>query len=280
MRTRGAEILACMRLDWGEVVRSRWLVSAAAVYGALAAVFVIIGARESTVLGFTGMDRVLLSFCHALLFFLPLLALTATAQVINRARDDGTLELLFSHPLSRGGYFVAVSMTRYLTLVLPLLLLIVAMAIGGALVLGGSIPWAFVGRALAVNAALGCAFVGAGLAVSTLVRDQTKAIVYALILWALAVALLDFALIGLLLRFQLNPRVVFLLAALNPIQTARLALLSAVEPELGAFGPVGFYLATRVGGPGLFALGVAWPIVSGAAFWSLGFWSFRRGDLV
>jgi ABC-type transport system involved in multi-copper enzyme maturation permease subunit len=274
------EIAACARLDFGEVLRSRWLVSAAVVYGALAAVFVLVGLRESAVLGFTGMGRVLLSFCHALLLLLPLLALTATAQVINRARDDGTLELLFSHPLSRGGYFIAVSLTRYLVLVLPLLVLFVVMAIGATLAFGAEIPWRLVGRSLAVSASLLWAFVGAGLAVSTVVRNQTKAIVYALILWALAVVLLDFALIGLLLRWRLDPRAVFVLAALNPVQAARVALLSSIEPELGAFGPVGFYLATRVGSSALLALGLTWPMLAGVACWSLAFVSFRRGDLV
>lgn len=274
------EIAACARLDFGEVLRSRWLVSAAVVYGALAAVFVLVGLRESAVLGFTGMGRVLLSFCHALLLLLPLLALTATAQVINRARDDGTLELLFSHPLSRGGYFIAVSLTRYLVLVLPLLVLFVVMAIGATLTFGAEIPWRLVGRSLAVSASLLWAFVGAGLAVSTVVRNQTKAIVYALILWALAVVLLDFALIGLLLRWRLDPRAVFVLAALNPVQAARVALLSSIEPELGAFGPVGFYLATRVGSSALLALGLTWPMLAGVACWSLAFVSFRRGDLV
>ncbi|MCC6552580.1 MAG: ABC transporter permease subunit [Polyangiaceae bacterium] len=277
---RSRELVACARLDFGEVLRSRWILSAAMIYGVAAAIFVLVGLRESTVLGFTGMGRVLLSFCHALLVLLPLLALTATAQVINRARDDGTLELLFSHPLSRGGYFVAVSMTRYLSLVLPLLLLIVAMALGAALAFGEAIPWRILGRTLGVSATLLWTFVGAGLAVSTLTRNQTKAIVYALILWALAVALLDFALIGLLLRWRLDARAVFLLAALNPVQAARLALLSGVDPELGAFGPVGFYLATRVGGAALLALGLAWPTLAGVACWSLGLLSFRRGDLV
>ena len=82
------------------------------MYGLVAAVFVLVGMRESSVLGFTGMGRVLLSFCHALVLLLPLLALSATGQTVNRSRDDGTLELLFSHPLSRTGYFTAVTITR------------------------------------------------------------------------------------------------------------------------------------------------------------------------
>jgi ABC-2 type transport system permease protein len=274
------EIAACARLELGDVIRSRWLVATAVVYALLAASFVLVGLGESRVLGFTGMGRVLLSICHVLLLLLPLLALSTTAEVVNRARDDGTLELLFSQPLSRGGYFVAVSLTRYLVLVVPLWLLMAALALVGYGVFREAIAWRVVARSLVVSTALIWTFVGAGLAISTLARNQTRAMVYALVLWALSVSLIDFALIGLLLRWQLNPRAVFLLAALNPVEVARLALLSGIEPDLGSFGPVGFYLATRLGSGALLGLGLAWPVLAGSACWSVAFSSFRRGDLV
>ena len=107
--TANRELSAVARLDLAEVLRSRWLIFCGLVYGLLAAMFVLVGVRESNVLGFTGMGRVLMSFTHALLLLLPLLALTATSQLINRARDDGTLEMLFSHPLSRGRYFLGIT---------------------------------------------------------------------------------------------------------------------------------------------------------------------------
>jgi hypothetical protein len=95
-----------------------------------------------------------------------------------------------------------------------------------------------------------------------------------------SVALLDFAGIALLLQWRLPPRAVFALAAVNPVETARMALLSSAEPTLATLGPVGFYLANRVGGRALFALGVAWPAAVGAGAFALAAWRFRRGDLV
>ena len=94
--------LAVAQLDLAEVLRSRWLVFCVVVYAALAVVFLMVGMRESTVFGFTGTGRVLVSYVHALLVLLPLMALVATGQVVNKARDDGTLEILFSQPISRG----------------------------------------------------------------------------------------------------------------------------------------------------------------------------------
>ena len=117
-------ILALARLDLADVLRSRWLLLCVGLYAVLAALFVLVGMRESGVLGFTGMGRVLLSLCHALLLLLPLLALTGSGQVVNRAREDGTLELLFSHPVDRRDYFTAVTTVRFLSLFAPLLLLL------------------------------------------------------------------------------------------------------------------------------------------------------------
>ena len=51
------EIAVVARLDLAEVLRSRWLVFCLVVHTLLAAVFVLVGLRESGVIGFTGMGR-------------------------------------------------------------------------------------------------------------------------------------------------------------------------------------------------------------------------------
>lgn len=274
------DMAAIARLEFAEVRRSRWLAFCVAVYAVLAAVFVLVGLRESTILGFTGMGRVLLGFCHALLLVLPLLALTATGQVINRARDDGTLELLFSHPVRRGVYFVAITLTRYLVLTVPLLVLMLGMALLGRFGFHDDVNWAFLLQALAISASLVAAYVGVGVAVSTLVRSQARAIIWLLLLWAFGAALLDFGLVALMLRWRLNAQTVFLIASLNPVQAARMALLAGASSELSVLGPVGFYLSTRVGAGGLFTLGLVWPAVVGISAWLVALRHFRRADIV
>lgn len=278
--TRRRELLTVARLEFSEVLRSRWLLFCLAIYAALGAIFVVVGMRESGVMGFTGMGRVLLSFTHALLLLLPLLGLTATGQVVNRAREEGVLELLFSHPIRRSSYFVGVSFVRLGTLAAPLFVLLPGMALWGALAFGEGVGWGFLARSLAVGTSLLAVSVALGLWISTVVRNQAKALMLVVLTWATLVALLDFGLIGLMLQWRLEPRAIFALATLNPVQCARMALLSAAEPDLGTFGPVGFFLANRVGPTVLFALGVGWPLVLAATVWS---WTLRRfstGDLV
>lgn len=274
------QVLAIARLDLADVLRSRWLVFCGGAYLLLAIIFVLVGLRESTVLGFTGMGRVLLSVCHALLLLLPLLALTVFAPVIGRARDDGTLELLFSQPLRRSAWFVAISITRYLVLIVPFVVMMVGLSLYGQLALSQTVPWQFVIRALAVAAALVAAFSGIGLLISALTRNPARVTTYVVLAWALGVALLDFGIIGVLLRWRLDATAVFTLAALNPVQDARMALLSGLEPDLASLGPVGFYLAHRIGPTALYALGVVWPVAVGASTWIFAWNAFRRGDLI
>lgn len=274
------QVRAIARLDLAEVLRSRWIWFCVATYAALGAVLVTVGTRTSDVVGFTGTSRVLLSFTHALLLVLPLIAMMAFAPAVQRAREDGSLELLFSQPLSRGAWFVAIALVRYLALVLPLALVLLVVGAWGALQHGDPVPWGFLARCLAVSASLLFAFSGIGLAISVATRNPARAITYLVLVWALAVALLDFGLVGAMLRWRLDPHAVFTIAAVNPVEAARLALLAHLQPDLNGFGPVGFYLATRVGGTLLFVLGVAWPALVGAIAGGLAFLRFRRADQI
>jgi ABC-type transport system involved in multi-copper enzyme maturation permease subunit len=277
---RRAELVAVVRLDFGEVMRSRWLVLCLVLYALLGAVFVLVGLRESSVLGFTGIGRVLFSLCHALVLVLPLLALLATVQAVNRARDDGSLELFLSHPIGRGAFLLGVTGVRLAALALPLALVMGALAAVASAAQGQRIPWDFLGRALAVSVALLAAYVGVGLAVSVLVRQSARAMALVFLIWAASAALLDFAAITLLLQWRLPARAVFAIAALNPVQDARMALLASAEPTLATLGPVGFYLANQVGTQALFALGVGWPALVGLGGWLVAWQAFRRGDAV
>jgi ABC-type transport system involved in multi-copper enzyme maturation permease subunit len=277
---RSVELVAAARLDLGEALRSRWLSVYLILYALLGAAFLWVGLRESSVLGFTGSGRVLFSLAHALVLILPLLALLATGQAVNRSREDGSLELFLAQPIERSAYLAGVTLVRWCSLVIPLALVMGSLAVAASLWHGQAVPWAVCGRALAVCTGLLTAYVGVGLALSVLVRNSARAMASALGVWLASIALLDFAGLALLLRWRLPPEGVFALAALNPVQAARLALLSLAEPTLGALGPVGFYLANQLGTGLLLAIGLAWPPLLGVACWLLALARFRRGDAV
>jgi len=279
--SRGAvERRALLRLDAGEVLRSRWPLVLLSLYAALAAIFTFGALRESNVLGFTGAGRLLISFTHALLMLLPLLAIAATGTTLNRARENGTLELLLGHPVTPAGFYDAVTLVRLGLLLLPLVVLLVLLPFGTSALFGGAVPWSTIARTLVVATALTWAFVGIGMALSAYVGDTARAAILGLLAWAAAVALLDFALIGILLEWRLEPLALFVVAAANPVQSARMALLSGLDPELGTYGPLGFFLAQRIGSTGLFLVGAGWPALLGTLAWLAGRRRFRDGDLV
>ena len=182
--------------------------------------------------------------------------------------------------MSRTGYFVGTSLVRLAALVLPLFVAMPLMGLIGSLAFGQDVPWSFLLRGMMVSAALLVCFVALGLCISTLVRNQAKALMLTILAWVLGIALLDFGLIGVMLQWNLPPSAVFALATLNPVQCARLALLSAAQPELSTFGPVGFFLANKVGSQWLLVIGIGWPLLLGITAWVWSLGAFRRRDLV
>jgi ABC-type transport system involved in multi-copper enzyme maturation permease subunit len=273
-------LAAVARLEFGDVRRARWLVFCCALYTLLALLFLAIGLRESDVIEFTGMSRLLASLSHALVLLLPLLALIGSGLAITRARESGALELLLSQPISRGDYFLAITIVRFGVLVAPMAVLVGVLAVIGRTVLGQELPWAFLVRVLAVCTALLWAFTGIGLAISTVVRESSRAIVYLIAAWATAVALLDFGLIGAMLQWRLPPQIVFAIAAANPVESARLALLAGADRSLETLGPVGVFLTERFGTGLLLGLGIAWPAAVGTLAWVAALRIFRRGEVV
>lgn len=271
---------ALFRLELADALRSRWVVFTAAVYGAVFAAFIWLGLRESTVLGFTGLSRVVLNVANAVVIAVPLVALVASSQTVVRARTSGFFELVLAQPCRRQDWLVAVIGSRILVVLGPLVVILLGTLVLGQFAGADKTLAPLVLRSLAVTAALSWAFLGIGLVASVFARTPERATVYSLLAWVVGAALHDFALIGALLRFRLAPEAVFALAALNPVEAARVALLSGVDPELGVLGPVGFWLANSFGPKLTLLVGVAWPVALGTACMALTARRLSKADLV
>lgn len=269
------------RLEMADALRSRWVVVTGGVYAVFFAAFIWLGLRENAVLGFTGLSRVVLNLANAVTLAVPLVALVATSQCIVRARQSGFFELMLTEPVRRSDWFVSVIASRFIIVIGPLVVLCIgAVAVGSFVDPSDRELGPVVLRCLATTASLAWAFVGMGLWVSSATRSPERATVLALLAWLVASALHDFALIGVLLRFRLAPVVVFTLAALNPAEAARIAILSGVDPDLSALGPVGFWLANALGPRIALLVGIVWPALLGSfALWRASR-RFSKSDLV
>ncbi|MBK8214747.1 MAG: ABC transporter permease [Myxococcales bacterium] len=276
-----SSLTVMVRLELADALRSRWALFTAGVYALVFGMFVWLGLRESSVLGFTGLSRVVLNMANAVVLAVPLVALVATCQTVVRARQSGFFELMMSQPLRRSDWFYGAVVSRFVVVAGPLVLLLVGALVVGAIASPRDTALvSVVLRSLAVTAALSWAFIGLGFLVSTRARTPERATVAALLVWLMASALHDFALIGLLLRVRLSPQVVFALAAANPVEAARIAILGAIDPELSVLGPVGFWLAHSLGPTLSVVVGVAWPLCLGTAALVRAERTLSRSDLV
>jgi ABC-2 type transport system permease protein len=272
---------AFLRLELNEAFRSRWLLFTAAVYGVVFSGFIWLGLRESSVLGFTGLSRVVLNMANAVALVVPLVALVASSPCIVRARQSGFFELMLSQPARPADWLASAVASRVTVVVGPLAILFLGALVAGPFIdesdraLAGAVV-----RSLATTAALAWAFLGLGFWISTVARSPERATVLALLAWLGSSALHDFALVGVLLRFKLAPAVVFALAALNPGEAVRIAILSAVDPDLSTLGPVGFWLANTLGPSIALGVGIGWPALLGTLAMGRARRRLARADLV
>jgi ABC-2 type transport system permease protein len=273
-------VLAFTRFELAESLRSKWLSSALVLYAAIFAVFVALGLRESSILGFTGISRVVLNVTNGVLVAVPLLVLLATCQVVVRARTSGLLEMTLTQPVRRIEWFASVLLSRAAILIGPLVVMFVGAALFGTFSGGEEGLVATSMRCLAISTSLAWSFLGIGLFISSIARTAERAVVYALIVWVVAAALHDFALVGLMLNVRIPARIVFLLAALNPSEAARIGILSSVDPELSVLGPVGFYIANTLGATKALIVAIAWPFVLGTFATLAAFVAVRRRDAI
>ena len=267
------------RLELGVVLRARWLAVTTALAALGVVFFLALATRESTILQFTGFGRVVQGVGTAALLVLPLLAVLVTAQSVTAARSHGALEWILSHPVSRATCFRALLLPRLLAVLTPVLVAVVVLAAAGAIAREPIAPMLLL-RFVALLTGQAICFTALGFLVSIHASSSEQALLRALLVWFVGVALLDFALIGLLVRFQIPPGVIFWMSALNPVQAGRLGLLGGDDPQLGVLGPVGTYIATTLGPDGTLFYALGWPLVVAVLAVLAGWRRFSRGDLL
>jgi ABC-2 type transport system permease protein len=268
------------RLELAESLRSKWAAFAATLYLGMVAAFVWLGLRESSMLGFTGLTRVLLNVANAVIVVFPLVVLVGTHSAIVRAKTSGFFELMLTQPVRRTQWFWGLLLARVAVLIGPLVGVMVGAALFSLLLEPEPGLAAVAARSLAITVSLVFSFIGVGLWVSSRARTLERAMVWALVAWVATAALHDVLLIAVLLRTPLPPEVVFFVSALNPSEAARVGILSSVDPELSALGPVGFWLSNTLGPTLALVIAVGWPALLGVLTTWRAARNLERADLV
>jgi len=251
-------------------VRSRWTQVFAAVFAVLAlgvsgSGYILSGGR-----GFQDFARTSASLVQLVVLVVPLAALLM--GVLSLAPERGTAELLFAQPISRREILIGKLLGLFAALALAEC---VGFGLAGLVVFSSSGEEGGAGYALLVLGAL--ALTAAFLAIAALIaagavgRKRVRALAVALVVWFVAVILLDLTALGVasLLPSTAASRLLIVSVVANPAGAVRTGALLGIEGT-AAFGSASLALLRFTGGPAraaaLLALSMlAWVVLPTAA---------------
>lgn len=268
-----------LRLELSESLRSRWFHFYSLVVVGLMLLLITTGISESRVLGFTGLSRLLVSYIQIAMAVLPLFIIVTTARSMVGDREAGNLEYMLAFPVSLTTWYWGRFLARLVLVLAPVgVALIVAGVYGMAM--GHAVPWWHIGLYSGLIAALATCFLGLGFLISAWSRSTEVALGASLLIWLLLVALLDLLLLSVLIQQRVSSDLVIGIALANPLQAFRTASMILFDPQLILLGPSSYVILDNFGVNGYVAWAMGYPVALGLALAGLGFWRFRKSDLV
>ena len=102
----------------------------------------------------------------------------------------------------------------------------------------------------------------------------------AFFVWLFLIAFIDIALIGVMIKSLVPANVIFATALLNPVQVFRIGAISLFDPVLSVTGPASYFILDTFGKVGCALYSLLYPAIIGIIFSVLGYFIFRKNDLV
>ena len=239
-------LLVLLKKELVDSLRNRWLIFYIILFAGLGIGFAYYSSLGLSVLGFRMFSRVSAAMINMILYLVPLLAMFLTGLSIVGEREKGTIEMLLSSPISRS----EIILSKYFGAVLSIML---------ATTLGYGITawylWIFLSSAdliiflqiVGISILLASTFAAIGIAVSVISRSRFKALSILLAIWFLLLIIFDTIIMGVATALNLEPAVLFLLMAVNPIESARILMVFSIDPTLLLLGPLSNYVVRNIG---------------------------------
>ncbi len=268
------------KLDIRESTRSKWFLVYLLIFGGLMALFFVTGIADSVVMGFTGLSRLLLIYIQVTIVILPIFILVTTVRSISGDRESAVLEYMLSFPISLRDYYWGKMLGRFVIVFTPVFLALVLGVLYGAFIKGGELPWKMLLVYSALLFSLCAVFLGIAFFISTLVKSHDVAVGVSFVVWITLLAFIDIALIGLMLANRWDDDLIISIALLNPMEVFRVGAISLFDPELTVMGPVAYFLLDTFGHTLFLFYAIIYPILLGFGFAWLGYWFFKRKDLL
>lgn len=215
-------------------IRSRWAVGLTVLFAVFSVAVVGFGTSS---IGPNRYAAVVASLVELGVYLVPLAALTVGYDTVVGAREEGSLDMLFTLPVSQAQVVVGKYLGR---------MTVLGGAMGIGLGVGGAAAtWVagvrgLGGYALFLIVAVVTAgvFLGLSVLLSTLAREKTQALGAALVVWLWFVLLHDLVAIGLIAGTNLPDVALGVMALTNPADVFRLLVLSQLETTTGGFAAV------------------------------------------
>ena len=259
---RKGSIGTLVRKELTDAIGSRWLISYAAVLGALGLAATATGLDSTSGLALQAFGRTTATLMNLCLLLAPLVAVLMGAGSIAGERERGTLEHLLAQPLTRTGLLLG----KHVGLLLALVVATVAGFVPAGALIASAAGFGMIGHYLlfpAIASLAGAAMAGVGLLISVSSRSAVQAQGTAVFAWFAFVLLYDLLLIGSLAASGMPAEWLAGALVANPVDAARVLGVLALEPDLYLLGPAGAYIAARFSHAGAAAL-----LLAALAFWT------------
>ena len=267
------------RADIRQNLRSKSFWAYTIFFALFVATMILTGITESQVIGFVGLSRLMVTYMQVSMVILPIYVLISTVRSLVGDKENGVLEYTLSVPISFSQYFWGKFLSRFVVIYLP-----VVVAMLGAIVWGFfkhlDIPWDLFFLYMGLLAAMIFFFLGLSMYLSSRSRSQEIALAISFMIWIFLVAFMDILLIGMMLKWRINPEAVIIASLFNPLQVFRTGSLILFDPKLTVLGPVSYYILDTVSRTTFIIFSLLYPTILGFVFALLGNRYFNRHDVV
>ncbi len=260
--TLAGGVVRFARREFRDALASRWFLLYTIAFTVLAVGVSFLSLSGVGSHGFAGFGRTAAGLLNLVMLVVPLMALTAGAGSIAGERERGTLLYLLAQPVSR----TQVLLGKYLGLAAAL---VCSLCIGFG-ISGGVLAWRAGGvgvgayaMLVGLTALLALAMLSIGLLISVVSRRSAVATGLGLFVWLALVFLSDLGLMAGALIFKLRVQEIFGLAALNPLQSFKMAVIVGMNASLDVLGPVGAYASHTLGAA------LPWTLASSLVAWGV-----------
>lgn len=262
-----------------ESMRAKWFLLYSLVFGGAIILLFSFGITESQVLGFAGVDRVLIVYIQLCIVILPIFILISTVRSVVGDKETSVLEYFLSMPVSLFSYFWGKFLGKLLVVFIPTMFAFLAALLWG-LVKDLHVSWPIVGYYIALLFSIVICFLGLGMFISSIAKKVEWALGLAFLSWLTLLLFIDVIMIGLMLKHQIEESIIIGITLLNPLQVFRVASIILFDPQGSILGPSSFVILDFFGRENFLLFSLAYPVLIGLVLATSGYYLFKKGDLV